>query len=82
MCAIGDAGDLLHRLQQLWRASRSARLKFGVLDLHVDRRGQAEIQHLADDVGGLEIELRSRERLSAARADLRGCSRRSDGARA
>ncbi len=28
----------------------------GALDLNIDGRGEAEIQHLADDVGGLEIE--------------------------
>ena len=31
-------------------------LKVAALDLHVDGRRQAEVEHLADDVGGLEVE--------------------------
>ena len=30
-------------------------LEIVAVDLRVDRRGQAEIQHLADDVGGLKV---------------------------
>ena len=63
--------------QQLLRQHHRTRSKFDVLDLDVDRRGQAEIQHLADDVGGLEIERRCRESRPAVRRAWRGCSRRS-----
>ena len=45
------------------------------LDLHVDRRGQAEIQDLGHDVGGQEIERRAGElarQLAAQLADVIG----------
>ena len=50
-----------------------ARLPFTFVpdELHVDRRGQAEIQDLAHDVGGLEEELDARE--IAAAASARSC---------
>ena len=66
---VGDARDLGACARSNCRPRPVARSKFDVLDLHVDRRRQAEIQHLADDVGGLEIEDAAGELVRAAGAD-------------
>ena len=39
-------------------------------DADVDRRGLAEVQHLVDDVGGLEEELQSRKRCGSSRRSM------------
>jgi len=51
---IGHAGYLAHTLQQLPSQAGRA-VEVDILYLHVDWRRQAEIQHLADNVRGLEI---------------------------
>ncbi len=51
---IADAGNLPHAILQAQR-DVVVGLQVVAVDLRVDRGGQAEIQHLADDVGGLEI---------------------------
>ncbi len=48
------AGDLVGNLVVLVHVAPSG-------DLHVDGRGQAEVEDLADDVGGLEVEVHARE---------------------
>ena len=45
-------------------------------NLHVDGRGQAEVQDLGDDVGRLKEELHARETLRQHFAQLLRCSRR------
>ena len=55
----------------VWPSRVGARSKFCVLDLDVDRRRQAEVQHLAHDVGGLEIEDACR---GTRRRAARGCA--------
>ena len=52
---IDDARNGLHPLHQLLGQTVGA-FEVHILDLHVDRRWQAEIQHLTDDVGGLKID--------------------------
>ncbi len=52
---ICHAGDLFHPGQQ-FPAGVIGGVDIGALDLHVDGRGQAEVQHLAHNVGSLEIE--------------------------
>ena len=49
-------------------------------DLNVDRRGKAEIQNLADDVGRREIEQHAGKFLGQLQAQDRGCIRPSAGA--
>ena len=61
---------------RIWRRMRKAkalrRVAVGAGDLHVDRRGRAEIQDLADDVGGREGKGDCREKRAAA---FRACVR-------
>ena len=54
---VGCAGNLAHAARDLLGdvvilSERSQRPD----NLHVDRRGQSEVQNLADDIGGLEKE--------------------------
>ena len=57
---IGRAGDGREVAFEAQR-ERERVLVFAGLDLHVDGRGEAEVQHLADDVRLLEVERRSGE---------------------
>src|SRR5207253_10528472 len=57
---VDRAGDLPDRLRQLAGQPR-VRGDVGAAELHVDGRGQAEVEDLRDDVGRLEEELDARE---------------------
>ena len=56
----------------IWSAKSRLASRFVPDDLHVDRRGQAEIQNLADDVGRQKVEARCRETPAADSA--RSCA--------
>ena len=68
---IDDAGHVAHLVQDAVGDAAIA-LDVGAVDLDVDRRGQAEIQDLGDDVRGQEVEgdagksLRQRRRAACA----------------
>src|SRR5262249_57005379 len=57
---VDHARDALDHLQELLR-SRIRALQILILDLNRDRGGQTEIEHLAHDIGGLEIDGRAGE---------------------
>ena len=66
MCSLGLIENLMHvqvgrsgdTLQLRQNAVGESPARFDIVrhNLHIDRRGQAEIQNLADDVGGQEVE--------------------------
>src|SRR5207248_488304 len=66
--SVDDARNALQHAKQLLPGSVAA-LQIGVLDLDVDRRREAKIQHLTDDVSGLEIEDQTREIVGELLAD-------------
>jgi hypothetical protein len=57
---IDHARNTLHHLQELLRR-RVGALQVLILDLDRDRGGQTEIEHLAHDIGGLEVDGRAGE---------------------
>ena len=57
---VGDAGDARDFLQQLVGVGVVGG-EIGADDLHVDRRGKAEVENLRHDVGGQEREGRARK---------------------
>ena len=75
---IGGAGNVPHPVGDLLRDVVVA-LLVGADHLHVDRRGQSEVQNLGDDVGRLEEELHAGEALRQHLAQVAGCGRRWDG---
>ena len=66
---IGDPRDRLHPLHELL-CQAIGTIEIHILDLHVDRCRQAKIQHLTDDIRGLEIEDASRKLGRQRRPDL------------
>ncbi len=72
---VDQAGHLAELVQHLVGDPAIA-LDVGALDLHVDRRGQAEVEDLRDDVGGQEVEGHAGKLLRQRSAAAPGRSRR------
>ena len=57
--AVHHAGNFTQRGQELLSGRVGAR-EIRIRDLDIDRRRKTEVEHLADDIGGLEVEGRAR----------------------
>ena len=68
---VHGAGNARQLRLNLSRQARNWRARWERSDhLHVDRRGQSEVENLADDVGGLEEEVEVGKLAVQARAQL------------